>query len=104
MRRHAFVMQLKPGCEEEYKRRHDRIWPELKDELRKAGISDYTIYLDRKTYRLFAVQRLADDERTAALPQQPIMRRWWEYMKDLMETNPDDSPVVEPLEEMFHMD
>jgi len=104
MKRNAFAMQLKPGNEAEYKRRHDEIWPELKAELRKAGVSDYSIYLDPQTLRLFAIQRLADDETSDALPQSPIMHRWWDFMKDLMETNPDNSPKVWPLTEMFHMD
>ncbi len=97
-------MQLKPGAQEEYKRRHDQIWPELKAELRKSGISDYSIYLDHETLRLFAIQRLADDETSGLLPQSPIVREWWEMMKDLMETNPDNSPKIWPLTEMFHMD
>jgi L-rhamnose mutarotase len=104
MKRYAFAMQLKPGYEAEYKRRHDEIWPELKAELRKAGISDYSIYLDPETLRLFAMQHLADDETSEALSSLPIMRKWWDSMKDLMETNPDSSPKVWPLKEMFHMD
>jgi L-rhamnose mutarotase len=97
-------MKLKPGHEEEYRRRHDAIWPELKRELRAAGISDYSIYLDRRTATLFAVQMLADDHTTEALTKLPVMRKWWDYMADLMETNPDKSPVCFPLEEVFHMD
>lgn len=104
MKRNAFAMQLKPGNEAEYRRRHDAIWPELKAELRKAGVSDYSIYLDPETLRLFAIQRLADDATDDVLPQNPIVRRWWDFMKDLMETNPDNSPKVWPLTEMFHMD
>jgi L-rhamnose mutarotase len=104
MKRNAFAMQLKPGNEAEYKRRHDQIWPELKAELRKAGVSDYSIYLDPETLRLFAIQSLADDETSSMLPQSPIVRTWWDSMKDLMETNPDNSPKVWSLIEMFHMD
>lgn len=104
MRRNAFVMQLKPGNEAEYKRRHDAIWPELKDELRKAGISDYSIYLDQKTLQLFAFQYLADDATDSLLASRAIVKKWWAYMKDLMDTNPDNSPVCEPLAEVFHMD
>lgn len=104
MKRNAFAMQLKPGHEAEYKRRHDEIWPELKAELRKAGVSDYSIYLDPQTLRLFAIQSLADDETNDLLPQNPIVRKWWDSMKNLMETNPDNSPKVWALNEMFHMD
>jgi len=104
VKRHAFVMYLKPGCQEEYKRRHDAIWPELKAELRKAGISDYSIYLEPKTNLLFAFQYLADDATDGELPKNPVVQKWWHMMKDLMETNPDESPVAEDLIEMFHMD
>jgi L-rhamnose mutarotase len=97
-------MRLKPGCEKEYKRRHDEIWPELKAELHKAGVSDYSIYLDDKTGTLFAFQYLADDATDSELPKNDIVRKWWRMMKDIMDVNPDESPVSEPLEEMFHMD
>jgi L-rhamnose mutarotase len=97
-------MRLKPGVEEEYKKRHDEIWPELKDELRRAGVSDYSIYLDEKTNTLFAFQRLADDAADDKLPGKDIVKKWWHMMKDLMETNPDESPVSDNLIEMFHMD
>jgi len=104
MKRNAFVMHLFPGREAEYKKRHDEIWPELKAELRKAGVSDYTIYLDRKTNMLFAYQKLADDASDAELAGKEIVKKWWNMMKDLMETNPDESPVCDDLIEVFHMD
>ena len=104
MKRNAFVMHLKLGCEAEYKKRHDEIWSELKAELRKAGVSDYSIYLDKKTNTLFAFQYLADDATDGDLPQKEIVKKWWHTMKDLMDTNPDESPVSEPLTEVFHMD
>lgn len=97
----AFTMQLKPGVEAEYKRRHDEIWPELSAALIEAGIRDYSIYLDRTTGTLFAVQRRIEGHTTDTLPTLPVMQRWWAYMADLMETNPDNSPVVQPLECVF---
>ena len=104
MTRHAFAMRLKAGCEAEYKKRHNEIWPDLKAELRAAGISDYSIYLDRKTNALFAFQRRADDAADGGLSGKEIVRKWWHMMKDVMDTNPDESPVSDDLEEMFHMD
>ncbi|MDR1128549.1 MAG: L-rhamnose mutarotase [Treponema sp.] len=104
MKRKAFIMRLHPGCEEEYKRRHDAIWPELKDALHKAGVSDYSIFLDRATDTLFALQHLADDSTDEDLPLQEIMKQWWHRMKDIMDANPDESPVSEELIEVFHMD
>lgn len=104
MQRNAFLMYLKPGNEAEYKRRHDQIWPELEAELTAAGISDYSIYLDRRTGTLFAVQKLRDGHRADDLPNHPVVQKWWEYMKDLMETNPDNSPVTTGVEEVFHLE
>lgn len=97
-------MKLKPGTAEEYKRRHDAIWPELRAELRSAGISDYSIFLDEETLTLFAVQKLADGNTAGKLPQSPIVRRWWDSMAPLMEVAPDHAPVSVPLKELFHLD
>ena len=104
MKRHAFAMRLKAGCEQEYKKRHDAIWPELKAELRTAGVSGYSIYLDRKTNTLFAYQYLAEDASDGELPKKEIVQKWWRMMADIMETNPDTSPASDDLIEMFHMD
>jgi L-rhamnose mutarotase len=104
MPRHAFKMKLKPGVAAEYKRRHDEIWPELEAELRAAGISDYSIFLDEETLTLFAVQKLGDRNTAAALPKSPIVRKWWDYMAPLMEVQPDHAPVAKPLREVFHLD
>jgi len=104
MEKFAFVMQLKPGCDAEYKKRHDEIWPELAQALKCAGISDYSIYLEESSHRLFAVLRRTDDHAMDKLPEAPIVRRWWNYMADIMETDPDDAPVTTPLKLMFHLD
>jgi L-rhamnose mutarotase len=104
MKRHAFKMKLKPGVAAEYKKRHDEIWPELAAELRAAGISDYSIFLDEETLTLFAVQKLSDDNTVANLPHSPIVRKWWDYMAPLMEVQPDHAPVEKPLKEVFHLD
>ena len=97
-------MKLKPGNEVEYKRRHDEIWPELSLALEEAGVSDYSIFLDEETLTLFAVQKLADNHSAGDLPSHPVVKRWWAYMADLMDTNPDNSPVSLPLREVFHAD
>ncbi len=96
-------MKLKPGFEEEYRKRHAELWPELKQALEDSGILEYGIYLDRETGILFALQKLEDDHSTDELPVLAVMKKWWEYMKDIMEVNSDNSPVVTPLEEMFEM-
>lgn len=97
-------MQLKPGFEDEYKRRHDEIWPELEQQLKEAGIANYSIFLDPDTLALFAVQELFDDNIADQLPDTEIVKKWWAYMADIMETNPDNSPVAIPLGEVFHID
>lgn len=99
----AFTMQLKPGVAAEYKRRHDAIWPDLSAALTEAGIRDYAIYLDPATGTLFAIQQRVAGHTADTLPDLPIMQRWWAYMADLMETNPDQSPVVKPLERVFYL-
>lgn len=102
MIRNAFKMKLKPGFEAEYKKRHDEIWPELSALLTEAGISDYSIFLDEETLTLFAVQKLAVGHSADLLPSHPIVKKWWAYMADIMETHPDNSPVAKPLREVFH--
>jgi len=104
MIRNAFKMKLKPGFEAEYKKRHDEIWPELSAEITKSGISDYSIFLDEETLTLFAVQKLTDENSADDLPNNPIIKKWWDYMADIMECNPDNSPVAIPLKEVFYME
>ncbi len=104
MQKYAFKMKLNPGMGAEYKRRHDAIWPELVALLKEAGVSDYSIHLDRETDTLFAVLWRADDHRMAALPEHPVMRRWWDHMADIMATMPSNEPVAKPLITLFHME
>ncbi|NIE87891.1 MULTISPECIES: L-rhamnose mutarotase [unclassified Burkholderia] len=99
----AFRMKLDPGQREEYARRHREIWPELAALLREAGIRDYRIFLDETTDHLFAVLTREEGHRMATLPAEPVMRKWWDFMADIMQTGPDGSPVQVPLEPMFHL-
>jgi L-rhamnose mutarotase len=103
MNTRAFRMKLKPGTVEEYRRRHDEIWPELSELLRKSGIYDYSIFLDEETLHLFAVLKLWPDHNIGSLPEQPLMRRWWDYMADLMEVEPGNRPREWPLTQVFHL-
>ena len=97
-------MKLKPGVVAEYQRRHDKIWPELSQVIRDAGISDYSIFLDPATLTLFAVQKQTDDNTAADLPDHPVVKRWWASMAPLMEVHADHSPVCHPLKEVFHLE
>jgi len=99
----AFVMQLLPGYEAEYEKRHDEIWPELVTLLKEAGIEDYSIFLHPETLQLFATLKRPANHNMDALPEQAVMQKWWAYMGDIMEHNDDNSPVSQPLNKVFHL-
>ena len=103
MIRLAFKMYLNEGQKVEYKKRHNQLWPELRQLLKGAGVSEYSIFLDEETNTLFAVQKQSGQS-SQDLGQTEIVQKWWAYMADLMETNPDHSPVSIPLKEVFHLD
>jgi L-rhamnose mutarotase len=104
MEKIAFVMRLKPGKEAEYEKRHDEIWPELAQTLKRAGVSDYSIFLEKSSGRLFAVLKRSPEHEMDSLPLDPAVQKWWAYMADIMETNPDNSPLQEPLDKVFHLE
>lgn len=104
MERVAFKMHLDKGMREEYKKRHDAIWPELKQLLKDAGINEYSIFLDEETDTLFAFQKVTEGSGSQDLGQNELVQKWWEFMADIMKTNPDNSPVSVPLEEVFYME
>ena len=104
MIRHAFSMQLKPGCIDEYKRRHDEIWPDLARAHSDVGISDFSIFVDDETEALFAFQKLADNHTASNLKSLDIVKKWWALNSDLMETHQDNEPKCVVLREVFHMD
>jgi L-rhamnose mutarotase len=103
LEKHGFKMKLFPGMEAEYKKRHDDIWPELVALLHEAGVSDYSIHLDRETNVLFGILTRPKNHGMASLPDHPVMKKWWAYMGDIMESNPDNSPVSADLITVFHM-
>ncbi|WP_297090406.1 L-rhamnose mutarotase [uncultured Draconibacterium sp.] len=104
MQRLAFKMYLNEGQKAEYKKRHDEIWPELKQLLKDAGVSEYSIFLDEETNILFAFQKVSGEGGSQDLGQTEIVQKWWAFMKDVMKANPDNSPVSVPLEEVFYME
>ena len=99
----AFKMKLKAGCKDEYRKRNDEIWPELAELIRLSGVYDYSIFVDDDTNTLFAVQKIAGSGSSQDLGNNPIVQKWWAYMSDIMETNPDNSPVITNLEEVFYL-
>lgn len=96
-------MKLNKGKKDEYKKRHDAIWPELKLLLKESGISDYSIFLDEESSILFGVMNVEDELKLDELPNYPVMKKWWTYMGDIMETNGDHSPISTPLKEVFYL-
>lgn len=104
MQRLAFKMYLNEGQKAVYQKRHSEIWPELRQLLKDAGVSEYSIFLDEETNILFAFQKVSGDAGSQDLGQTEIVQKWWAFMADVMKTNPDNSPVSIPLEEVFYME
>ncbi len=104
MERKAFKMHLNKGQKAEYKKRHDEIWPELKQLLKQAGISEYSIFFDEETDTLFAFQKVSGKGGSQDLGETEIVKKWWDYMADIMKVNADNSPVSVPLEEVFYLE
>lgn len=104
MIRKAFLMPILPDTHDEYARRHRPIWDELAATLKAHGVSNYSIFQDASRNLLFAYAEIEDEARWQAIAATPICRKWWDSLKELMPTNPDNSPVSEPLPEIFHLD
>lgn len=103
MEKIVFKMKLHKGQKEEYKKRHDAIWLELKVVLLDSGIIDYSIYFDEKSHYLFAVMYVKKDHQVELLSKNKIVKKWWHFMADIMETATDNSPIVYELEEVFNL-
>jgi L-rhamnose mutarotase len=97
-------MYLNPGMKEEYEKRHNAIWPELKQLLKDSGVSEYSIFLDEETNTLFAFQKNSGKGGSQDLGETEIVKKWWDYMADIMKVNPDNSPVSIELKEVFYME
>jgi L-rhamnose mutarotase len=104
MKKVAFKMKLKPGFKEEYRRRHNELWPEVKELLKANGISDYSIFFDEETNQLFAVEKIDDSVARKDLGKDQVIKNWWDYLADIMEVKPDNSPVIAKLEMIFHLE
>jgi len=97
-------MKLIPGFRDEYRKRHGEIWPELVKMLKDQGIGNYSIFYDEETNILFAYQEQSGESSSQDLGTEEIVKKWWKYMADIMETNPDNSPVTIPLEQVFFLE
>lgn len=103
MIRKAIVMQVNPDSHAEYERRHNPIWPELEAVLKEHGAHHYAIWLDTKRNLLFATLEIESEERWNAVAKTDVCQRWWKYMRDIMPTEADNSPVSTALKPVFYL-
>jgi len=103
MNRMAFKMHLNEGQKKEYIKRHNELWPEVRNLLKESGIAEYSIFLDEETNTLFAFQKVYGTEGSQDLGKTEIVKKWWKFMSDIMNVNPDNSPVTKELEEVFYL-
>jgi L-rhamnose mutarotase len=104
MVRKAFMMMVNPDRHEEYEKRHNPIWPELEEILKEHGVLSYSIFLLPETNQLFAYAEIEDEEKWNSVADTAICKKWWAYMKDIMPSNPDNSPTSRELREVFHIE
>lgn len=104
MIRKAFKMKLYVGMAEEYEKRHNALWDEMKDMIHAHGGHNYSIFLDKETNILFGYIEIEDEKRWAESAGTEICKKWWTFMADIMETNADNSPVSVDLSPVFHLD
>lgn len=104
MERYAWKAAVLPGKLEEYKRRHDNIWPEMKEVLAAAGIRNYTIWnVGEELFGYYECGSVAETARIQA--ESPVVDRWNEYMKDVMKMDMDPVTGAQPLmEQVFFFD
>lgn len=100
----GFKMKLYAGMAEEYEKRHNELWDEMKEMIHEYGGKNYTIFLDEETNVLFGYIEIESEEKWDRSAETEICQKWWEYMSDIMETNADNSPVSVPLKNVFHLD
>lgn len=100
----GFKMKLYAGMEAEYYKRHNELWPEMEEMIHAYGGKNYSIFLDEETLTLFGYIELESEEKWNESANTEICRKWWDFMADIMETNPDNSPVSVDLKPMFHLD
>jgi len=104
MIRKAFMMQVNPEQHEEYRKRHNPIWPELEVVLKTHGVHNYSIFLNPETNQLFAYAEIEDEAQWQSVAETKICQEWWAHMKDIMPSNADNSPITKDLNEVFHLD
>ena len=101
--RKAFMMSVHPDKHAEYELRHRSIWPKLEQAFKSHGVSNYSIFLNEETHQLFGYAEIESEELWQAIAETDICQEWWQFMKDIMPSNPNGSPVSQNLREVFHL-
>ena len=97
MEKYAWRGKIVPGMQEEYKKRHDNIWPEMKEVLANAGIVNYSIWMHG--VELFGYYECEKGVEYAAKVQaeSDVVKKWDEYMKDILIMEKDPVTGAQPL-------
>lgn len=102
MERYAWKAIVLPGMLEEYRHRHDQIWPEMKQVLSDAGIRNYTIWnVGNELFGYYECDSVAYAAKVQA--DSPVVDRWNEYMKDVMVMEMDPVTGAQPLMEQVFL-
>ena len=104
MIRKAFMMSVNPDQHEAYQDRHSPIWPELEATLKEHGVNNYSIFLNSSTHQLFGYAEIEDEEQWAKIAETEVCQKWWAHMKEIMPSNPDNSPIAIEVREVFHIE
>lgn len=104
MERYAWKAIVLDGMLDEYKKRHDNIWPELVEVLKKAGIRNYTIWnVGNELFGYYECDSVEEAAKVQA--ESPVVDKWNEYMKDVMVMEMDPETGAQPLmKQMFLLD
>ena len=103
MIRKASMMTVYKDQYDEYKKRHDELWPEMEQEIKAHGAHHYSIFLNEATGQLFAYVEVENEELWSQIAKTEVCQKWWAYMEPIMETNEDNSPVSIELTEVFYL-
>jgi L-rhamnose mutarotase len=99
----CFTFEIRPGTEDEYKRRHDEIWPELVEAIKDAGIANYTLF--RRGTTVVGYAECEPDVATSfgKVGQTEVNRRWAEWFEDVIVTLVDENGELFRLDEVWHL-
>jgi L-rhamnose mutarotase len=104
MERVCFTFEIRPGMADEYKRRHDEIWPELVEAIQDAGLRNYSLF--RRGQQVIAYVECHPDAATAfaKIGAADVNRRWAEWFQDVIVALTDDDGNLFRADEVWHLD